>query len=334
MKKIIAALALGIVVNAQAQQDPYFSLWQQAPSLLNPAATAATRQDFSFFVNNRTQWMTALASPFINSSFAGEARLGQNTLASGWFGTGLQVNHDNVGSAQISSVSGGVPISYNMEVSRNSLFSIGMRPGIIQRSAKNSFQTWDNQWNGIAFDNTQSSMEPTNRKFTTFDFGAGLYYQTVTRNDSRFNIGFSMNHINRPNITLREIINELYPQYLLHTEANIRFERYRFLLSPRLVVFKQGPINFIQGGASIDLVLKEGSRSTIFVQDQLMSFGLYMRNTGLLSATFGMTLENFSFGLAYDAPLSSSRYVTGLFGAAELYVKYAFINGDRRRKIR
>ncbi|MCT4560356.1 MAG: PorP/SprF family type IX secretion system membrane protein [Crocinitomicaceae bacterium] len=334
MKKIIAALAIGITVSAQAQQDPYFSLWQQAPSLLNPAATAATRQDYSFFINNRTQWLTTLASPFITSSFAGETRLGQNTLASGWFGAGLQATHDDVGSARLTSVSASVPISYTMEVSRNSLFSLGMRPGFINRTANNSFQTWDNQWNGIAFDNTQPTYEPSNRKFTTFDFGAGVYYQTLTRNDSRFNIGLSMNHINRPNVTHREIINELYPQYLLHTEANIRLRKYRFLLSPRLVMFKQGPINFIQGGGSIDLILKEGSRRTIFVQDRLMSFGLYYRNTGLLSATFGMTLENFSFGLAYDAPLSTSRHVTGLFGAAELYFKYAFVNGDRRRKIR
>lgn len=334
MKKSIAVLALGFVINAQAQQDPYFTLWQQAPSLLNPGATAATRQDFSFFVNNRTQWMTTLASPFLSSSFAGEMRLGQNNLASGWFGAGLQFNHDDVGSARISSMSGAIPISYNMEVSRNSMFSIGLRPGFINRNASNSYQTWDNQWNGIAFDNTQSSYEPSNRKFTTFDMGAGLYYQTVTRNDSKFNIGVSMNHITRPNVTFREIINELYPQYMIHSEANIRMERYRFLLSPRIVAFKQGPINFLQVGGSLDYILKEGARRTIFVQDQLMSFGLYYRNTGMLSATFGMTLENLSFGFAYDAPLSSSRHVTGLFGAAEIFVKYAFINGDRRRKIR
>jgi type IX secretion system PorP/SprF family membrane protein len=334
MRKITTIFALIGSLHSFAQQDVHFSMWQATPSILNPAAVGAMNEDFNFFVNNRTQWLTALTQPFLTSTFNGELRIAKEKLTSGWFGLGLQANHDLTGRATNQTISGGIPISYNMEVSRNSLLSIGMRPGVIYRTLNKSFQTWDNQWNGIAFDQTYNTSEPNARNFAEFDLNAGMFYQTITQNDSKFNIGFSMNHINRPNVTQKEIIDELEPQYMVHTGARIKFQKYRFRLSPQVTAFKQGPILFLMGGSNLDLVLREGSRRTVFVQERLVSFGLHYKNSGFATANFGITLENFSVGLAYDAPINSSREVTGLFGAGEIFMKYAFVKGERRMKLR
>ena len=333
MKKILFII-LGFSFVVEAQQDPHFSIWQATPSILNPAATAAKNEDFTFFVNNRQQWLTATPHPFMTSSFSGEARIGKESLASGWFGSGLQVTHDLVGRTGTSSIYAGVPISYTMETSQNSRFSMGFKPGIINRQMNTSFQTWDNQWNGVAFDQTTITGEPSARKMNEFDLGAGVFYQYEAYNSSEFNIGFTMNHITRPNVTFREIINELYPQYVIHTGARIHLEKVKFKLSPQITAFKQGPINYLMVGTNFDIMLSEGSRRTIFVPEKYLTIGVHYRNTSWATLNFGMKLEALEFGLAYDAPIGSSRAVTGVVGAAEIFVKYAFVKGQKRFKLR
>jgi type IX secretion system PorP/SprF family membrane protein len=261
-------------------------------------------------------------------------RIAKDKLTSGWFGAGLQAYQDNTGVTNTSSLSIGVPISYVMEMSKSSLFSIGMKPGIINRTQNASFQTWDNQWNGVAFDQTVSAGEPNARKYAEFDMSAGLMYQKEFYDGSKLEIGGAMNHITRPNVTFREIINELYPQYVLHSKVNLHFDKVRLRLVPQITAFKQGPVSYLMVGSNLDLVLREGSKRTIFVSERLMTFGLHYRISGWATANIGMQLENFSFGLAYDAPISSSRNVTGLFGAGEIFLKYAFIKGEKRRKLR
>lgn len=334
MKNILTSLAILVGFQSLAQQDPHFSMWQATPSVLNPAGAAARNEDFSFFLNNRTQWYTAAPTPFMTSSFAGEMRLFRDNLTSGWFGTGIQASQDNTGVANYSTLAIGVPINYVMEVSNSSLFSIGFKPGVINRSINSSFQTWDNQWNGIAFDQTTPIGEAGTRTFTEFDISAGLMYQTEFNDGTRFEIGGAMNHINKPNVTFLEIINELYPQYVLHSKLNLDLDKVRFRLVPQVTAFKQGPTNFVMAGANLDLVLREGSKRTSFVPERLLTIGLHYKLSGWATANFGLQLENFSFGLAYDAPVLSTREVTGLFGAGELFLKYAFVKGDRRRKLR
>ncbi|MBU2020166.1 MAG: PorP/SprF family type IX secretion system membrane protein [Bacteroidetes bacterium] len=334
MRKILIISFLSLGLNLGAQQDPHFSMWQVSPSLLNPAATGAMQEDFSFLVNNRTQWLTAVPSPFITSSVAGEMRVGRNQLSSGWFGAGLQASQDNAGVTNTSTLAIGVPISYVLEVNRSSLFSVGLKPGIINRGQNASVQTWDNQWNGTAFDQTVLTGETKARNFNEFDMSAGLMYQTEFYDGSKFEIGGAMNHITRPNVTFREIINELYPQYLVHSKVNLHFDKVRFRLVPQITAFKQGPIDYLMVGSNLDLVLREGSKRTIFVSERLVTFGLHYRMSGWATVNFGMQLESFAFGLAYDAPITSSRQVTGIFGAGEIFLKYAFVNGEKKRKLR
>lgn len=334
MKRILLCLTLISTQFSWGQSDPHFSMWQASTSLLNPAATAAMNEDFSFFANTRMQWLSAVPTAFVTNAFCGEAKLGKENMASGWFGAGLHFYNDESGTTNMSTISAHVPISYVMEVNDQSTFSIGFRPGFINRALVGSFQTWDNQWNGIAFDQTVITGEDAPNKFTSFDLGTGIFYQTTTRNDHRFNIGISANHVNRPNVAYGPIFEEMNRQYLAHAGATFVLPKYRFRLSPQITTFTQGPLRYIMLGNSFDFVLREGSRRTAFLQDKTLAFGLYYRTGDAVIGSIILTLENFKVGISMDTPLSTSRAATGVFGAGELFLKYAFTKGDKRRLIR
>ncbi len=174
MRRIIVFIAFLSALSVTAQQDPHFSMWQATPSIVNSAATGAMGEDYSFFAGSRAQWLGSVSKPFLTSIFSAETKVLKDRLASGWFGTGLIFTDDETGKANIGTISAYVPINYVMELSDRSIFSVGFKPGFINRQINSFFQTWDNQWNGIAFDRTFDNPETSPRKFTQFDMGAGL----------------------------------------------------------------------------------------------------------------------------------------------------------------
>jgi type IX secretion system PorP/SprF family membrane protein len=334
MKKSLIFLSLFFSTQVGAQQDPHFSMWYASPSLLNPAATATMEQDISFFSNYRGQWLTAAPSQFRTNAFSGEVKLGNDRLQSGWFGLGAHYLNDATGDAQIMSNYVSVPINYVWEGYEKSYLSFGVKPGVIVRSASKTFQTWDNQWNGIAFDQTLASTETGTEKKTNFDVGAGIYYSKMWRDNSKFDIGFSSNHLNAPEQGFKSLSFQTFRQYIFHTSGSIKMDKYRFLLSPQLIAMFQGPHRDLIIGTSFDIILNEGSRRTTFEQGQMLSLGLNYRLNDALIASFMLKLNNLHVGVSYDAAFNINRIPTNTVGAVELFVRYSIFKDQVKRYIR
>ena len=333
MRKIIIALSFLIVGQVSAQQDVHYSMWYSSPSLLNPAATATIDEDYTLFTNYRAQWLTALDLPFRTNSFSGEMKIGNEKLNSGWFGSGIHFTNDATGETNIITNAVSVPINYVFEMTEDRLFSIGFKPGIINRSVSTSFQTWDNQWNGISFDNTIIPNESSASRYTVFDIGAGAYFKKQWYNGSKFDIGLAANHLNAPDATFQTIINQTYRQYIFHSSASLKPKRARFLISPQVIAMFQGPMRDIIIGSSIDFLLKEGSTRTTFRQSQTFGIGLNYRMNDALIASLMLKMNGFQIGLSYDATLNVNRLATKTAGAVELFLKYSFFKNQKKRFI-
>lgn len=334
MKKTLILLSIILASNSNAQQDPHFSMWYSSPSLLNAGATATMEQDFSFFTNYRGQWLTALPQQMRTNALSAEAKLGNQSMQSGWVGIGAHYMNDATGDAKVVSNFVSIPVNYVWEGYEKTYFSMGIKPGVINRSLNNNIQTWDNQWNGIAFDNTILPDESGTNKKTQFDIGAGVYFKKLWRNNSKFDIGFAANHLNAPEQGFRSLSFQTYRQYIFHTSGSIRLERYKFLLSPQLITMFQGPHRDLIIGTSFDVLLNPGSQRTTFVQEKSVSFGLNYRMNDALIASFMLKLNGFQVGLAYDAALNINRIPTKTVGAVEIFLKYSFFKEQRRRYIR
>lgn len=334
MKKSLILLSLFVASQLSAQQDPHFSMWYSSPSLLNAGATSTMEQDFSFFTNYRGQWLTGLPGQMRTNAFSGETKLGNQTMQSGWFGLGAHYANDATGDAKVVSNIVSIPLSYVWEGYEKTYFSMGIKPGIINRSINNDVATWDNQWNGIAFDNTINSLESGPNKKSQFDVGAGIYYKKLWRNSSKFDIGFAANHLNAPNQGFKTLNFQTFRQYIFHTSGSIRLERYKFLLSPQLITMFQGPHRDLIIGTSFDVLLNPGSLRTTFVQEKSVSFGLNYRMNDALIGSFMLKLNGLQVGLSYDAMLNVNRVPTKTVGAVELFLKYSFYKEQRKRYIR
>jgi type IX secretion system PorP/SprF family membrane protein len=333
MRKIVIVLSLLIVGQVSAQQDVHYSMWYSSPSLLNPAATATMDEDYTLFTNYRAQWLTALDMPFRTNSFSGEMKIGNEKLNSGWFGGGVHFTNDATGEAKIITNAVSIPINYVFEMTNDRLFSIGFKPGVINRSVNTSFQTWDNQWNGIAFDNSILANEASAGPYTVFDIGAGAYFKKKWYNGSKFDVGLSANHLNAPDASFQTLINQTYRQYIIHTSASFKARKYRFMISPQIITMFQGPMRDIIVGSSIDFLLKEGSTRTTFRQSQTFGIGLNYRMNDALIASLMLKMNGFQIGLSYDAALNVNRQATRTAGAVELFLKYSFFKNQRKRYI-
>ena len=334
MKKSLILLSILMSTVVFSQQDPHYSMWYSSPSLLNPAATATMEQDVSFFSNYRAQWLTAAPNQFRTNAFNAEIKLGNQRMQNGWFGIGAHYQNDATGDAKINSNIVSVPFNYVWEGYEHSYFSLGIKPGVINRSLDKGIQTWDNQWNGTAFDNTVLSTEAGANRNTRFTVGAGMYYLKQWRDRSKFDIGFAANHLNAPDQGFRTLNFQTFRQFVFHTSGSIKMDRYRFLLSPQLIALFQGPHRDIIIGTSLDLLLDEGSKRTTFEQEKSVSFGLNYRLNDALIASFMLKLNGFQVGLSYDAALNINRIPTKTAGAVELFLKYSFYKEQRKRFIR
>ncbi|MFT5582372.1 MAG: type IX secretion system PorP/SprF family membrane protein [Psychromonas sp.] len=334
MKNFLTVLCLMSTIVTFGQQQPFYSLWYGSPAIMNSGATSAMKEDARLFVNSRAQWLGSLPAPLLTSSFSVEGKLFKEKMSNGWIGTGLQVSNDNVGTTTINNFSAHVPINYVMELGKNSHFSFGFKPGILNTGVDRDIQTFDNQWNGIAFDQTFVTGEPVPNKFTRFDMGAGVYYSTEFFNENRIDLGFAVNNLNRPNVTQYVITEQLYRQYLLHARGTFGFSRYKFKLTPQTVAFFQGETKYLMAGMSLDYPLKESSSRTAFISEKWLKIGLHYRNDQTLIASLNLNLGNLGIGFAYDSPLGTVRNQIGSTGAFELFLRYSIIKGSRARRIR
>jgi type IX secretion system PorP/SprF family membrane protein len=334
MKKTLILLTIIASTQLTAQQDPHFSMWYSSPSLLNAGATGTMEQDISFFTNYRGQWLSGLPGQVRTNAFSGEMKLGNQSMRSGWVGVGAHYANDATGDAKIMSNIVSIPVSYVWEGYEKTYFSMGIKPGIINRSINMDVATWDNQWNGIAFDNTILPQESGPNKKTQFDIGAGIYFKKLYRNNSKIDIGFAANHLNAPDQGFKTLNFQTFRQYIFHTSGSIRLERYKFLLSPQLIALFQGPHRDIIVGTSFDILLNPGSLRTTFVQEKSVSFGLNYRVQDALIASFMLKLNGFQVGLSYDALLNTNRIPSRTVGAVEIFLKYSFFKEQRKRFIR
>lgn len=334
MKKTLILLSLAFTAQIQAQQDPHFSMWYASPSLLNSGATATMDQDISFFSNYRGQWLTATPNEFRTNAFSGEVKLGNQKLRAGWFGVGAHYLNDATGDVRISSNIVSVPLNYVWEGYEKTFLSFGVKPGVINRSVAKSFQTWDNQWNGLAFDYTNDNLETGTNKSTQFDIGAGVYFKKQWEDRSQFDIGFAANHLNAPQQGFKTLSFQTFRQYIFHSSGSIRLERYKFLLSPQLIAMFQGPHRDLIIGTSFDVLLNEGSRRTTFVQQKSVGIGLNYRLNDALITSFMLKLNGLQVGISYDATLNINRIPTKTVGAVELFLKYSFFKEQRKRYIK
>jgi len=284
MKKIYSVLCVSFFcLNAGAQQDPQYSLYQFNQLVINPAYAGA-RDGISVAAATRQQWVGFEGAPKTTCMSVHGPLLKKN------LGLGLTVINDRMGPRDVTSIYANV--AYWLRISGETRLSFGLNAGynryqfnfdkIDWKEGEAPSQLFQNQTNG------------------TLDINSGLYLKSKT-----FFLGVGATHLNSPNVYSYDAGNITYK---LRTHLFISVGN-SFVINKNLLFAPTALLRLVEGQVNADI------NANFFIQKQLWIGAFYRTGFGP-----GMLLQYYinnklRVGLSYDTGLQSARRLGSSFEA-------------------
>lgn len=303
-----------ILILPAVAQDPEFSQYYAAPLYLNPAF-AGTTPDHRFMSNYRNQWPN-IAFGYRTYSLSYDYNLSQYRS-----GIGFMATTDRAGTAGMRSTQFNFLYSYKVNVSDKWVISTGLNFGYAYRSIDFNKLMFGDQLqfdiNGSAPSDDPAAFNLGSTRY--FDFSTGM----LAYNKS-FWIGFSANHLNRPNRSLLNEDSSLPIKTTIHGGVRIPlyvgpFKKYRIsVLSPSFVYKQQGRFSQLDVGAYFlyePVVLGLWYRGIPVKQDAKDNI-----SQDAVVVILGFQFEKIEMAYSYDFTVSELGPSSG--GTHELSLKY------------
>lgn len=331
MKKLIIAIACLSFGEVMAQ-DIHFSQFYDSPLNMSPALTG-TDAPFRANLNYRSQW-SAFGNPFQTIAGSVDMALMKNKNKNAYFGAGLNIFHDKAGQSGLSKFLIAGNLSSVLKTGSNSHFSVGLQGAFNQRSVNLGNISWDNQYNGTAYDPSLPTGEAGGMlKKSFFDIGAGMAYNyssstsTMTSNDDfTLTLAAGAFHMNRPDQGLTGVdktnmrISGMMKMHIGIKGTNMAFE-------PILSYMQQGTLSEIDAGILMRYRLKAGSSHTTLASESAISFGACYRVKDALYPIIAYDFGNYSVGISYDVNLSTLTPYSQSRGGFEVVLKFRDVMG-------
>lgn len=308
-------LASGTFLNAQ---DIHFSQYNTSPQNLNPAQTGLFDGDWRFVGNYRTQW-SAIPVPYKTFSVSTDTRL-KTKLENDVPAAGLIVNTDKAGDSKFTTTQVAISASFVKRLNSDStnFISIGFQPGITSKSFDINALTFDNQFDGDAYNAALPSGEnfPKTR-ITYFDLGTGLAYLWRKNARTYVNAGVSALHVNRPK---QSFFNNDAIRLDIKWNASAIAElpvTPQIGVLPSFMYQRQGKFNETLLGAFGKYYLKPVNGMNTSV-----SIGAFYRLKDAFILAAGMEFRNVNLGISYDVNTSKLIAATNRRGGFEISLIY------------
>lgn len=191
-------------------QDLHFSQSFNQPLLYNPAQTALIPDaDYRALAHYRTQWGN-LPVPYKTVAATADLKAFAHQHKKSWLGLGIGFYNDLAGDGDLSLLKSQFNAAYHLEISESSIISLGIGLAAVQRKVNMSKLTFDNQWNGIKFDQYLSSRENNSYEKTSYlDASIGLSYAFMPSEALFFQVAAGVMHVNQPNESFYSTNNQV-----------------------------------------------------------------------------------------------------------------------------
>jgi type IX secretion system PorP/SprF family membrane protein len=330
-KHLLLIVGLFASVQANAQKDIIFSQYQMSPLTLNPALAGAYEGTYRVGAMRRNQW--DVIDPTFGTTLAFVDAPLIMVGKRNWIGAGVMYYKDKAGDKQFAGEStkgGGITQSqtslsaafhYALDKKYKNIFTFGLKIG-------GSGITYDN--NGETFTQLSGGAKLTDVKKKNFvDFGAGVMLKSKIDKKSTFSAGLSIDHINKPNISListtsRVPLNALTTVHLDYSrDLNKKLSLMPSLLYRQVSGSKDLTLQALFGykldpTKRPDLILKGGVGYRT---------GVGSNNYNNLEILLGADYKTFRFSFAYDLPRAdlkipvNSSMELGLHYTGKIYKK-------------
>ena len=321
MKKNKSILFLFVFSLSIAQaQDIHYSQFNATTQNLNPAQTGLFDGDWRFVGNYRSQW-SVIPVPYRTFSIAADTRL-KTKLENGVPAVGVQINSDKSGDSKFSTTQIIVSGAYIKKLNKDSthFVSLGIQPGVTTKSFDLAALTFDNQYDGDAYNPALASGENFSKtRITYLDLGAGLGYLWRKNHRTLVNVGVSAFHLNRPK---QSFFNNDDIRLDMKTCVSGIAEfpvAAKLDILPSVMYQRQGKFQETVVGVFGKYHLKPINGMTTAV-----SLGGFYRMKDAFILVANMDYKNFNVGVSYDVNISKLIEATNRRGGFEISVIYIF----------
>jgi type IX secretion system PorP/SprF family membrane protein len=301
-------------------QDIHYSQFNASPLNLNPAQTGLFDGDWRLAGNFRSQW-SVIPVPYRTFSFSSDNRT-KMKLKNAVFAWGVIGNNDKSGDSKLTTNQTALSLSYIRKLNKDSthFISIGVQPGFTSKSFDINALTFDNQYNGDAYNSALSSGESFSKtKIHYFDMGAGIAYLWKKNQRQQANIGVSALHLNSPKQSFFDN-NVLRLDVKTCVSGMVEFPvSAQVDLVPTMQYQKQGKFNETVAGMFGKYYLKPENGQTTAV-----SLGGFYRVKDAFIVVANMQYLNFNAGISYDVNTSKLIAATNRRGGFEMSLIYIF----------
>ena len=213
------------------------------------------------------------------------------------------INSDKAGDGNFGTLQAVLSYSYLFALGSDSVnfLSAGLQVGFVQRSVNYSSLTFDNQFNGDAYNPTASSGEnPSRTSFTYADINAGFGWTSHFDNGT-WSTGISLQHLNKPNQSFYD--GEKIPLPMRwQVNVNPTFKAGESLtLLPAVLFMQQNKFSEFTGGIEAKFSVKKNARNIAF------GIGGYGRLKDAIIPAVAVYYNNLRVGLSYDINTSSLK---------------------------
>jgi type IX secretion system PorP/SprF family membrane protein len=190
---LLICLSLAFAVSGQ---DLHYSQFYHSPLNINPALTGIFSGNMRFNGNYRSQW-ESVPVPYETFSAAFDTHL--STTDKGILSGGLLFNYDQAGDSKLRLAQLGLSSSYSFLLDESNILSLGAQLGFAQRAFKENNLTFGSQYDGSEFNpNLPTGENFDNTGKFVFDVNAGANYRWQQDDRTKFDLGVSFFHINKP----------------------------------------------------------------------------------------------------------------------------------------
>ena len=305
MKKVIfCTLILSSIICGA--QDTHFSQISENELLINPCFVQKIVSDYAFKVQSRSQWQS-VAEPFKTFSASAYFKEIQNIGS-----LGIKLLSDNSGNAFLNNNSLNFFFSKDIMIVEGLSFGTGI--SFNQRSINFS------ELNFEQYEYLSSS------KKNYFDFTLGTIYSFDFNNNHSHNFGLSINHLNKPNVSLISSDDKLQLKYnfAYFYKFNLKDINYETFFFHSF----QNSQNETLLGLNLQYVFRNTIKNKTIIKPLL-----YYRFSDAVVAGAGFLHNNYEFKFSYDINVSEFSKATNYNGAIEFTLIYYLFNKQQQNKI-
>lgn len=332
LKNVVASIFLAANLPSADSygQGVHFSQYYNAPLLLNPANTALLPDnDYRIGANFRRQW-AAVPVPFQTISAYGDMQLMRNSNVTNWMGIGGAFFNDKAGNGELSLSRVEGFIAYHVQMGMTSMISFGASVASVQRTVDFNKLTYDQQWDGFAFNKNLANGEDANLQRTKYlDIGAGVNFAYFPNDAVYVKLGLGMSHLNQPQESFYGMTNKIGMRPNANLDIRLQMNP-TFILNPSIYYTSQRGANQVVLGTLAEFDVTGENRGYGDTRTSLL-FGAFHRWTESIIVNAGIQFNDIRLMTSYDFTISSLSPTVKGRGAMEIGLMYQGLYGDNSR---